>query len=270
MSTRGAIVRSIVLLPPLGHDAALYAPLARAIGDRLEVVALDYPGFGEEPQGFDYEAPELLERLAGHFAQRIDSLGIEPVFLGGVSLGGTLSFPLGSRLARAPEGRLLLASGGLPVAMVRKDAVRTAMNELGAVGFARRHLGLDHPDLDASSLRTHIGRMTEDVARYFEHYFHTTWEGPAFEARANASVAMLRAALDVDFREAMRDPRPRSVVIWGDRDRIFSRSFVDRLVATLARPSLHVLDGVGHYPPLEAPDEVARIVVEALEGKAEA
>ena len=37
-------------------------------------------------------------------------------------------------------------------------------------------------------------------------------------------------------------------------------AWADRIEALLADARLHVLDGVGHFVPLEAPDEVARAI----------
>ena len=67
----------IVLLPPLGHDAALYAPLARALAPALDVVCLDYPGFGGNA-ALDLAAPDLLERLAQYFVAAIARLSRPP------------------------------------------------------------------------------------------------------------------------------------------------------------------------------------------------
>jgi pimeloyl-ACP methyl ester carboxylesterase len=254
----------LVLLPPLGHDAQLYAPLARALHDTLPVVALDYPGFSAEPSELDFASPGLLERLAHHFAARIARLPVAPFALGGVSLGGTLTLRIAHLLKAQPPALMLMASGGLPVARVRRDAAKAAMAELGAEGFARQHLGLDVAELESSSLRQHVGELSDDVRAYFRHYYHHIWHPAHFARRAQLCVAMLSSALDVDFRREMSESTSQVQVMWGERDRLFSAKFTERLAASLPHARLHVLAGVGHYPPLEAPERVAAIVRAAV------
>ncbi|MCB9629708.1 MAG: alpha/beta hydrolase [Sandaracinaceae bacterium] len=254
--------RTLVLLPPLGHDSALYAPLAGALGDRAEVQALDYPGFGARALGtFDYTAPALFERLLDDVRAQLTERGVAraPYALGGVSLGATLSIALAGQLAHPPAQLLLMASGGRRVARIRRETVRTAIYERGAAAFAREHLGLDHGDLERSSLRQHIGLDGPGVRTYFAHYFDQIWNPRDFDARAVAATQMLDAALDVDLEDALRANRIPAALLWGDADRIFNAKHTERLRELIAHSVLHVLPGVGHYPPLECPAHVADI-----------
>jgi pimeloyl-ACP methyl ester carboxylesterase len=254
----------LVLLPPLGHDGRLYAPLAGALEATLPVRVLDYPGFGRSASSFDFTAPGLLERLAQHFAEDVARLPEPPLALGGVSLGGTLALRVARLLAPPPRALFLMGSGGLPVARVRREALRAAVAELGPEGFARRHLGLDATDLEASSLRSHLGLVSEQVRRYFRLYFDDIWCAATFRPRAEACVLMLDAAVDVDYRSEMGEGCAAAHVIWGDADRVFGHKFATRLADTLVGSTLHVLPGVGHYAPLEVPEAVADIVRAAL------
>ena len=253
----------IVLLPPLGHDAALYAPLARALAPALDVVCLDYPGFGGNA-ALDLAAPDLLERLAQYFVAAIARLSRPPVALGGVSLGGTLSVRLAHLLEPRRTHLFLMGSGGLPVARIRQETVRSAMAELGPEGFVRQHLGVDHPELERSGLAQHLGQVTPAVKAYFAHYFHEIWRAEHFALRARACVAMLDAALSVDYRAEMAAHAGLAHVIWGDRDRVFNHKFVARLSDAFPRAALHVLEGIGHYAPLEAPEQVAQMMLASV------
>ena len=251
----------IVLLPPLGHDAALYAPLARALAPELELVCLDYPGFARALEPFDYAAPELLERMARHFVALIERLPQPPVALGGVSLGGTLTVRVSHLLGSPPPLLFLMGSGGLPVARIRQETVRSAITELGPEGFVRQHLGVDHPELARSGLAQHLGRVTPAVEAYFRHYFDDVWQAEHFAARARACATMLDAALGVDYRAEMAAYRGVAQLVWGDLDRVFSKKFVTRLSEAFPRAELGVLEGIGHYAPLEAPERVAEMML---------
>jgi pimeloyl-ACP methyl ester carboxylesterase len=156
-----------------------------------------------------------------------------------------------------------MASGGRRVATVRRDAVRGAIAQLGPEAFARQHLGLDHGDLERSSLRQHVGAASPAVRAYFDHYFGTIWRPLSFHARAVAAANMLDAALDVDLEAALRANTIPAALLAGDADRIFNAKHTRRLAALLRGCVLHTLPGVGHYPPLECPEEVANIFLQA-------
>ena len=48
-----------------------------------------------------------------------------------------------------------------------------------------------------------------------------------------------------------------TTVLWPTEDPLFPVAWSDRIDTFLARAQLRVLDGVGHFVPLQAPDEVA-------------
>ena len=131
---------SAVLLPPLGHPASIYGPLAsRARGVELPLDELD-PA-----------APDLLAALADRLAPRVGA----PELLGGISLGATVCVLLVDRLPRLPRRLLLMAPGGAPAATTRREAVLATIDELGEAEFVRRHLGgdVDHAAILCALLR---------------------------------------------------------------------------------------------------------------------
>lgn len=274
----------VALLPPLGHDSALFGPLAARLRDTCDVHALDYPGFGARAHvtlpGLSARATDdagrqgLLDALVRDAQAQLTERGVEPDVLGGVSLGGTLTLQLRDRLARPPRALLLMASGGRRVASVRREGVRAAMNRLGDVAFALEHLGLA-PAEDArgddpvdGGAEQHYARVTPEVSAYLTHLRTDVWQGPGLEARARAAVAMLDAALAIDFEDTMRSNRVPALVVAGDRDRIFTPRYIARYAEVLAHGQTVVLPGVGHYPPLEAPDKVAALIERTLPHRA--
>lgn len=226
-----------LLLPPAGHDSSHWALVRARIEASVDVLAYDYPGFGANERAFDYDAPDLLARIVDDVIGFATARAATIDLVGGTSLGGTLAFPVESALDPKPRALLLVASSGLPVATVRKDAIRSALRDLGEREFVRAHLGF------------------------------TLAQG---DPRIHAMIALLGAALDVDYRTLMSSRARRVTVVFGDEDRVFPRTHPDRLTASIPAATLVRLPGIGHFPPREAPDVVGGLVRAALADRSHA
>lgn len=220
-----------LLLPPVGHDASHWSLVRTRLEASIDVLAYDYPGFGENHRSFDYDAPDLLTRIVDDVVAFAAARGPTVDLVGGTSLGGTLAFPVDAALAPRPRARLLVASSGLPVAFVRKQAIREAVTTLGEHAFVAQHLGFTLRDGDP---------------------------------RVHAMVALLLAALEVDYRDLMLARNRTTTIVFGDEDRVFPRTHPERLAAAIKGASLVRLPGIGHFPPREAPDVVAGLVRAAV------
>jgi pimeloyl-ACP methyl ester carboxylesterase len=250
----------LVLFPPLGCDAVLYAPLAEALAPDVRVIAIDYPGFDDRPRAFDYRDDDgaLLERLAATLAADVRALGDAPVILGGVSLGGTLSYLVAREIR--PRAMLLMAPGGRGVSRVRRDAILEAMRTSSPEAFVKRSLGLDAEAFGDAGFASHFPSDATNARHYFDHLVARTWAPAAARARAEAYVALLRAVIDVDLAETMASNRVPTDLVWGEGDRVFPSRVYSRYERELAASTFHLLPGVGHFAPLDAPDALARIV----------
>ena len=211
---------TVVLLPPLGHEPALYDAIAAILEPRIRVIGVGYP-----LDDIDLSAPDLLESLADRLVSPIAAHA--PALIGGISLGATLCYLLVDKLPRPPHGVLLMAPGGAPAGVVRREGVLGAMEDLGEVEFVRRHLGGD-------------------------------------VAHAKSLCALLRAALAGDFTARMSRLSGRIDVVWGSDDRLFNLAYMNRVRRALPSHRFHELSGVGHYAAAEAPDRVAAIIDDAL------
>jgi len=90
---------SLVLIPGLGSDAALYEPQRRALGDRLVVP----PWIPPRPR-------ETLESYARRLVEviRADPRVVKPFFVGGVSFGGMLAAEIAECCAQDVAGLILI------------------------------------------------------------------------------------------------------------------------------------------------------------------
>lgn len=162
------MIPSVVLLPPLGHDARIYDALAEKLAPDVEVHALDYP-LG----ALDLAAPDLLAHLAELLLPAITARA--PRILGGISLGATLCYLLEPR-AR-PRGLLLMAPGGPRPANARREGVLETMAELGEAEFVRRHLGGEprHAAASCALLRAALAADLADAMGRLEARVDLVW-----------------------------------------------------------------------------------------------
>jgi 3-oxoadipate enol-lactonase len=72
------------------------------------------------------------------------------------------------------------------------------------------------------------------------------------------------AFLGTDFREAASRIDVPALVLVGEHDILFPPAQARLLAEALPRATYHVIAGVGHFPPLQAPDAVCNLVVPFL------
>ncbi len=102
----------VVCLHATGHGARDFEALAQRIGDRFEVIALDWPGQGRS--GDDARAPASARRYAELLGIVLKTLGLANPIIVGNSIGGAAAMIYA---ARAPVRALVLCDPGGLVAV---------------------------------------------------------------------------------------------------------------------------------------------------------
>jgi pimeloyl-ACP methyl ester carboxylesterase len=265
----------VVLLPPLGHTREFYAELSILLSEQYEVLCPDYP-YTREVAGLPREA--VLDHLARHFIDVISAArSTRPEsrwFLGGVSLGATLSIRMLSMLKEAggaatagdrdtfglPETLFLMAPGGLRVSRARKEAIATAMDGRPPVDFLRQSLAIDGACMEESSFPRQFCHVGPQVERYWTHYAFDFWQGGNRPEGAEAFFNMIAAALEVDYEAAMDEDAARYVIVWSEKDKVFSPRMYRKFQAVAPAARFLLLDDTGHYAPLESPQRMAELM----------
>jgi pimeloyl-ACP methyl ester carboxylesterase len=259
----------VVLLHGWPGSRQDYRDVVERLAGAVDLVVPDLRGFGEsdrhdEPPATAYSATAQAASVLG----LVDELGLQrPVLVG---------YDVGSRVAQA-------------VARQRPDAVRALVLSPPLPGVGERVLTADaqrefwYQPFHRLALSTELidGRR-DAVASYLRHVWEH-WSGPRWSpadedldalvelyARPGAfaaSIAWYRAgAGTVATALAERAPAPEdrlgvpATVLWPTEDPLFPAAWADRLEEFLAHAELRVLDGVGHFVPLEAPDAVAAAI----------
>lgn len=220
----------------------MWDPVLESLSATRTVIAVDLPGFGESPPLSETPTPAALARAVDRFISVID---LDRPHVAGNSLGGWVALEL-ALAGRASSVGAIAPAGlwGAPlaprhsVARILAGAVRPILPVLAAMPAGRRMLlggVMVHPDLVPAAAAAHIVRAYATA--------------PAFVATNNAMRARR-------FDGLGRIEVPVTLA-WPDHDRLVSRP--QRLPAQVQS---RVLVGCGHLPMWDAPDQVARLLLE--------
>ena len=234
----------LVLVHPLGADRGVWEPVMDRLAAHHDVIAVDMPGFGESPE-LPEDEPVTAGAVAAAIGSTLDSLGVGPAHVAGISLGGWVALEL------AKSDRCLSVTALCPAGFwARPLGPRPEM----ARGAARGLVPLLRPLLQTARGRrlvlrgpiAHPERVPPSAAYRLVRAYALS---PGF-ARANAEM---RKSLFSGFE----DIRVPITLAWADRDRLVSspRS-VPSAVRTVA------LRDCGHVPTWDSPDQVAAAILE--------
>lgn len=226
----------LVLLPGLLCDAELWRDVVARLGDAVS------------PQVPDLTRDDSL----GAMAERVLAAAPPRFALVGLSMGGYVAFEI---LRRAPEriSRLaLIDTGAAPDSSGRAERRETAMASLGVGRFAgvtgRLLPQLVHPRHVDGPVGARVRAMAERVG-------------------AEAFLRQQRAILDrPDFRPGLGAIRAPTWVAVGDSDVLTPPAAAREIYLGIPDARLHVFADCGHLPPLEQPEETARLLARWLLG----
>jgi pimeloyl-ACP methyl ester carboxylesterase len=231
----------------------------------FEVIVPDLRGFGGsdrhdvDPRTF-YSADAQASSILG----LLDELGIERVVLHG--------YDVGSRVAQTIARRAPERVGGLVVSppfpsFGHRPTSREAQGEFWYQHFHRLPLSHELIDGDLDAVRAYLGHFwrhwaggrdilrpdqLDDLARVY-----------ARPGAFASSIAWYRAGAGAASQPAVPEHPPLRlpvIALASTRDPLFSVLWTDRLDLDFEDVDLRVLEDVGHFVPLEAPDAVAGAV----------
>ncbi|MCW5626323.1 MAG: alpha/beta fold hydrolase [Burkholderiales bacterium] len=223
-------MQSLVLIPGLSCDAALWAPQVSALAGLADIRVADVTR-DETVRGM--AARVLAEAPAGRFS------------LAGLSMGGYVALEI---LRQAPdriERLALLDTSARPDtperSAERRQFIELAQRERGFTPITRVMLPiLVHPDrLDDARLVAVVRDMAENVG-------------------VEAYVRQQRAVMGrPDSRPDLPGIRCPTLVLCGREDRLTPLELHEEMAGLLPSAELVVIERCGHLPPLERPDETS-------------
>jgi pimeloyl-ACP methyl ester carboxylesterase len=234
-----------------------------ALSRKFTVYAIDLPGIGyseRPPRGMKFDMRTMAGRLLDWMAQT----GISDADLLGTSHGGAITIfmtALDQEQGRGLIQRLVLVAPANPWSRVGRKRIRVFGNPVGA--FCMRSF---QPAL-AMLRGWAIARMYGDPAKVTDD----TRAGYDAPLRIRGTVDYLLSIVQywrrdmVEFERAIsRIAEMPILLMWGTRDLVVPLPSGRELHKCLPHAELVVLEGAGHLPYEEAPEEFNRALLQYL------
>jgi pimeloyl-ACP methyl ester carboxylesterase len=234
----------------------LFGPVSRTRG----VIAVDLPGFGlTDPRPLT--AP--LGVHAAHFIRDfLDAIGVERVTLVGTSFGGLAAMRFAQHFPARADKLVLIDTAGagpgvtplvraarLPLAALLLKPSRRGTRWLLRHLLVRRRL----PPAEEAAL---VEYLYQSAKRGSTRHF--------VEALRLFADGAVQAELPTDAE--MRAVTSHTMIVWGTRDRFFPPAHAETLARRMPNAVVHMIEGAGHSPNWEKPDELATRLCEFLNG----
>lgn len=234
----------LVLLHGFPLTADMWQPQLETPPAGWRLLAPDLRGFG--PAATD--AARTLTDMAGDLVDWLDALRIERAVIGGLSMGGYVTFAL-FRLAPERFSAMILANtratADTPEARAGRDAMSALVREEGARAVVDAML----PKL--------LGDSSRRARPSLESTIRTLAAANGVEGLAGALEAMKQRP---DATALLAEVAIPALVVTGAEDAIIPRSECEDMDRRLPRSQLVVLPRAGHLSNLENPDDFAEVL----------
>jgi pimeloyl-ACP methyl ester carboxylesterase len=228
-----------------------------ALAQRFTTLAVDLPGFGESGPlpdagcGMESQAIRLLCWLEG--------LGLERVHVVASSWGGAIALFLAALSPRTVRS-LVLAAPVNPWSGFGLERVRFFSRRWGAT-LLRLGLPFSRP-MHLTALQRMYGDPKRIAPGALEDYSRTILR----KGRARNIVQVLRC-WENDLKAlsgAVEQVQSPTLLVWGTQDGAVDAGSAQMLMRKLPQCELAIIQGAGHMPFEESPEEFNRLVLEFL------
>jgi 4,5:9,10-diseco-3-hydroxy-5,9,17-trioxoandrosta-1(10),2-diene-4-oate hydrolase len=259
----------VLLLHGYGDTADAWRRVVPPLARRRRVIAIDVPPFGrsgEPPAGL---AEDPIGCYREFFADLFDQLEVERAAFVGHSLGGAMALTIALEEPSLVDRLVLVAPAGLgdsapwwwhaisgrwinwPALLklpnpVAKPAVKAALR-----GFLEERL-------------VHDARAMGEVIDHFVHLHggprqlkHLIDTGKALMGGYTGELLAQSASLEMPV-----------LVLWGSEDRLTPSQHAHAFAEAVPHAQIQVLERCGHYPQLELPTRVTRLLEQFVDERA--
>ncbi len=240
----------VLLIHAFPLNADMWRPQIERVPDGWRFIAPDLRGFGSG--GAAPHATPSMDAFAGDIAALLDALEIDRAVIGGLSMGGYITFAL---LRKSPErfDAVLLANTRAPADTAEGVAARQKMSELVRAAGPRAVADQMTPKL--------LGQTTARARPHLADTVRAMIESNTAEGIDAAIHAMMRRPDSSPMLKAISVP---ALVVAGEEDTFIPLADAEALDRDIPRSRLVVLPGAGHLSNLEAAEDFSLALADFL------
>jgi len=240
-----------------GSNASLHTwePLVERLEGAHRLVSVDLPGHGlsgPHPEA-DYSAAGMIDGLEA----ALDAAGIETFFLAGNSMGGKVAWRYALDHPERVEGLVLLNASGAPIERDESEGAGNLLFTLLMSPVGREALKRYTPRgfVESSLLQSVSVEAIVDEAMVDRY-----WDLNRLPSNKEATLAAFNSTENPYAAEMLGEISAPTLIVWGDEDPIIPVEAAAVFAREIPGAEVAILEGVGHIPMEEAPDETARLV----------
>jgi 3-oxoadipate enol-lactonase len=234
---------ALLLIHSLGSGAWLWREQVRRWSDRFDVIAVDARGHGRSTA----RGVATVPQIAADLADVIDVLGVAPVQVVAISMGGPISAHL-LKLIPDSVASLVIADSFAnqgEAGAKRAEAIAETVRAVGMAEFGRRYaqetLQPATPRAVFDALAASIGGMAPQTY-----------------------VACAASVFTSDVRDLYAAIRVPVRVVVGDKDNRTPPALSEEIAALIPQSELHTIEEAGHLANLDQPDRFDAAVLPFL------
>ena len=239
----------VIFLHGLGGTRIAWGSQLRGLADNFRCIAWDMPGYGDS----ELIEPLTYEAIADAVVRLMDQLDIVQADLVGLSFGGMHALHTALRHGDRVR-RLVLADTSPAFGMNGTKAEDWIESRLAPLDAGATLASAAPAIVEAITAVPLEGQVRDETVGAFARIPH---------AGFRASVHCLPHN---DVRSQLARITQPACVIVGELDEETPVAYAQVLADGLPNSTFHILEGVGHLSPAEAPDQFNEIVLEFLAG----
>ena len=251
----------VVLIHGLAASIEAWRDVVPELAARRRVLALDLPGFGyaDKPLGGDYTALGFFLPALHAF---LDAAGVERAHLVGSSMGASLAI----RYAARHPGRVASVTAANPGGFDRYIHPFLRVPTVPGVGqvVSRPMRATNAFAMGLTMARK--ARRTQALLDEIDMFSKLPGAHNDFVKTLRGLATPLGLKDLEEFAHDARAVAAPTLIVWGREDRIFPMAQLETAEAMMPAAEVLVMDGVGHFPQIDAPAAFAARVVSFLDG----
>ncbi len=238
--------RGVMFIHGMGSSRMAFLPLLQQFPTKHPLYALDLPGFGASSLPRERQAVgDYVAAVLGF----MDALGLHRPILVGHSFGGMVAAETAILEPKRVFGVFLVASAGW-------TAPRNVMQPSPSVCLNRLGIWITGSDWFGKRMVNHLGMDARMLSAADRRRLRYGWR------HAHEMARMGRFYESKDMAGRLQRSKVPAIVLAGSRDPLFPLDEVKRVVGDRFR--LWVMEGVGHLPIDQRPEEFRELLHQAL------